>query len=203
MRSGRRKEPPTADEVREHEWWWNFPAHGDPYVLQLDVEIDGDTIFYGGDHGGGEFEPADWPGDWAMCLPPGAPEQPDRHAQPLPAPSAGPAIVDLVLARPLSAKAQAVIHARDEIGVSRYGARLRPFNGRDVTRDFTDEAADAVNYAMQGIIEAQDEDVAVWEHRFAMAVAMLEEAVGDPVKYNPRTKERATRAPSPRGKVRR
>jgi len=107
------------------------------------------------------------------------PEQLGEHAQPLPTPSS-PAIVDLVLARILSAKARGVIQARDKIGVSRYGTRLRPHNGRDVQRDFTDEVADAVNYAMQGLVEAEDDAArAAWEHRFAMAVAMLEEAVGE------------------------
>jgi hypothetical protein len=112
--------------------------------------------------------------------PPAAIEQPDAHAQALPVPNGRPAIVDLVLARLRSPRARAVIETRDAIGRGRYGTRLQAFNGRDVERDLTDEAADAVNYAMQGIEEAPDEGArARWERRFAMAVALLEEAVCD------------------------
>lgn len=107
-------------------------------------------------------------------------EQPDEHAQRLPTPNDRPAIVDLVLARLRSPKARAVIEQRDAIGRARYGTRLQAFNGRDVERDMTDEAADAVNYAMQGIQEAPDDAArAKWGRRFAMAKALLEEMVGE------------------------
>jgi hypothetical protein len=60
-----RKEPPTVEEVTEHEWWWNSGGDGClPHVMQLDV-LDGLII-----HEGYPLVPADWPGDWARCSPP-------------------------------------------------------------------------------------------------------------------------------------
>ena len=172
----RRAAPPTAGEVREGAWWWNFPPHGKPHVMGLDIDSD-DVVYVVGDSDF-NFDPDDWPGDWAPCLPPTGIEQPDAHAQPLPTPNAGPAVVDLVLKEPLSAEAQEVIRARDRIGMARYGTRLQPHNGRDVARDFTDEVADAVVYSRQGLEEAAD-DVArlMWGRRLAGAVALLEDAV--------------------------
>lgn len=65
-----RRGPPTADEVRELEWWWNFPIHGQPHVLQLNVTTDGTIVYC--DPGSAVFEPDDWSGEWAPCLPPSA-----------------------------------------------------------------------------------------------------------------------------------
>lgn len=62
-----RKEPPTVDEVEDCQWWWNFPKDTPPHVMQLDV-ADG-KIVHAQDNGG-LFDPTDWPGDWAPCVPP-------------------------------------------------------------------------------------------------------------------------------------
>lgn len=65
----RRPEPPTLDEVRRCQWWWNFRPDTAPQVLRLDVDDDG-VIVDVDSSGSYPFEPADWPGDWAPCLPP-------------------------------------------------------------------------------------------------------------------------------------
>lgn len=70
-----RKEPPTVDEVKVHQWWWNKPASGNPpHVLQLDVD-DGRIFDCAVDvcacTAEALFDPNDWPGEWAPCVPPG------------------------------------------------------------------------------------------------------------------------------------
>lgn len=177
MNAKRRAVPPTVDEVRLHALWWFFPVRGNPRVLDLHVDDVG-AVWLAADDS--RFEAKDWRGEWARCVPPPTGiEQPDAHAQPLPTPSAGTAVVDLVLREPLSAEAQEVIRARDRIGVARYGTRLQPFNGRDVARDFTEEVADAVVYSRQGLEEAADDAARLmWSRRLAGAVALLEDAVG-------------------------
>lgn len=65
-----RKQPPTVDEVRACQWWWNRSPGVVPHVLRLDVD-DG-AIWYANDDPA-QFEPKDWGGDraeWAPCLPP-------------------------------------------------------------------------------------------------------------------------------------
>lgn len=65
----RRSQSPTVDEVRRCQWWWNFGPVTAPQVLRLDVDDDG-AIVDVDSSGSYPFEPADWPGDWAPCLPP-------------------------------------------------------------------------------------------------------------------------------------
>lgn len=45
------------------------------------------------------------------------------------------------------------IRQRREVGVSRYGTPLQPFNGRDALRDAYDEALDLACYLRQMIVE--------------------------------------------------
>lgn len=89
-----RKEPPTVADVEKNQWWWNKPATGaPPHILQLTIEgcrrdeagdivdlgyldpnADGVTAVIVDDSGDGEFHvfnPDDWPGEWAPCIPPG------------------------------------------------------------------------------------------------------------------------------------
>ena len=65
--SQKRKEPPTVADVEGCEWWWNFPVDNPPHVMPLDVS---EGKIYHAQDNGGLFEPADWPGEWAPCLPP-------------------------------------------------------------------------------------------------------------------------------------
>jgi hypothetical protein len=64
--------------------------------------------------------------------------------QPPPAPSAAPAVWDLV---------QADMTQRDRVGQQRYGVRLQGHNGRDALRDLYEELLDAVAYTRQLIWE--------------------------------------------------
>ena len=57
--------------------------------------------------------------------------------QPEPVPNDGPAVWDLVVAD---------MRTRDQLGASRYGTRLQPFNGRDALRDAYEEALDLAVY---------------------------------------------------------
>lgn len=66
------------------------------------------------------------------------------YTRPRPTPTAGPAIVDLVLQDFLE---------RDRVGVRRYGTRLQAGNGRDVLRDAYEEALDLALYLRQAIEE--------------------------------------------------
>ncbi len=45
------------------------------------------------------------------------------------------------------------IEARREVGISRYGTALQPFNGRDALRDAYEEAIDLAMYLKQEIVE--------------------------------------------------
>lgn len=74
-----RRGPPTFDEVRDLAWWWNFPIHGEPHVLQLDVTSSGEIVYC--DPGSAVFEPDDWPGEWAPCRPPGDDRASGRSSQ--------------------------------------------------------------------------------------------------------------------------
>lgn len=64
--------------------------------------------------------------------------------QPLPIKNEHPIIQDLV---------QADIEARKQIGISRYGTALQPFNSRDVLRDIYEELLDAAVYMRQALYE--------------------------------------------------
>jgi len=66
--------------------------------------------------------------------------QPKRNNQ--------PAVWDLVLHD---------IKERDEVGTSKYGTRLQPFNGRDVLKDAYQEALDLVVYLRQAIYERDNQ----------------------------------------------
>ena len=45
------------------------------------------------------------------------------------------------------------MYMRDEVGLSKYGTHLQPFNGRDVLIDAYQEALDLVVYLRQAIYE--------------------------------------------------
>ena len=47
------------------------------------------------------------------------------------------------------------LEQRRELGVSRYGTALQPFNGRDMLRDAYEEALDLAVY-LRGVIEERD-----------------------------------------------
>jgi hypothetical protein len=49
------------------------------------------------------------------------------------------------------------IKERDNIGASKYGTRLQPFNGRDVLKDAYQEALDLVVYLRQAIYERDNQ----------------------------------------------
>lgn len=66
------------------------------------------------------------------------------ESQPAPLPSESPAVWDLV---------SADMAARDRLGESRYGTRLRPHNGRDALRDLYEELLDAAAYIRQVMYE--------------------------------------------------
>lgn len=72
----RHKIAPDVDQVREWSWWWNFPTNGKPHVLQLDVQ--GDEIVHADSNASAPFDPNDWPGEWAPCVPPPS-EAPVAH----------------------------------------------------------------------------------------------------------------------------
>lgn len=70
-----RKEPPTADEVRNYPWWWNRMPDGTCHVIHLDVRIGSDIVIDVAEAAahdcGGRFDHEEWPGEWAACVPPG------------------------------------------------------------------------------------------------------------------------------------
>lgn len=65
-------------------------------------------------------------------------------SQPVPTPNSHPAIWSLVMQD---------MHNRDQLGLSRYGTRLQPYNGRDALRDAYEEALDLCVYLRQAIYE--------------------------------------------------
>lgn len=65
-------------------------------------------------------------------------------SQPDPTPNDQPAVWDLVMAD---------MHARDTLGLARYGTRLQPHNGRDALLDAYQEALDLAAYLRQAIYE--------------------------------------------------
>jgi hypothetical protein len=67
--------------------------------------------------------------------------------QPAPTPNDLPAVWDLVIED---------MRQRDALGLSRYGTRLQPHNGRDGLRDAFEEALDMVAYLRQEIEERED-----------------------------------------------
>jgi hypothetical protein len=67
--------------------------------------------------------------------------------QPAPVPNDLPAVWDLVIED---------MRRRDALGLSRYGTRLQPHNGRDGLRDAFEEALDMVAYLRQEIEERED-----------------------------------------------
>jgi hypothetical protein len=67
-----------------------------------------------------------------------------NQEQPAPIKSSYPAVWPLVIND---------MKVRDELGESRYGTRLQPFNGRDPLIDAYQEALDLVVYLRQAIYE--------------------------------------------------
>jgi hypothetical protein len=64
----KQKTSPTVEQVRRYQWWWNYPSNGKPHVLQLDVS-DGEIV-HADEDASAPFDPQDWPGEWAPCIPP-------------------------------------------------------------------------------------------------------------------------------------
>ena len=64
--------------------------------------------------------------------------------QPLPTTNNHPDIQSMVIAD---------IEARREVGISRYGTALQPFNGRDALRDLYEELLDGSMYVRQAMVE--------------------------------------------------
>ena len=69
MSSQIKDDPPTIEDVKIHQYWWNFPSSGNlPFVIQLDVDEEENVIY--------ElplnikFNVDDYPGKWAPCIPP-------------------------------------------------------------------------------------------------------------------------------------
>lgn len=83
--------------------------------------------------------------------------------QPLPLPSRGPSMHDLVaeyldnfyVGRAAKSVAED-LRARKQVGLERYGQPLQAHNGRDVDRDLYEELLDAVVYARQKQAECED-----------------------------------------------
>ncbi len=68
-----------------------------------------------------------------------------QHAQqPDPVPNELPPVWNQVIAD---------MHARNQLGLRRYGTQLQPFNGRDALRDAYEEALDLAVYLRQAIME--------------------------------------------------
>lgn len=94
------------------------------------------------------------------------PEQPRPGDQPLPTPSTGTGMHDLVIddlrafsARiPLTSDAALIdlLAYRRDIGLQRYGQPLQAHNGRDALRDAQEEVADAIVYVRQLRVERAD-----------------------------------------------
>lgn len=70
--------------------------------------------------------------------------------QPDPIENSSPAVWDLVMAD---------MKERDQIGLTKYGTRLQPFNGRDSLIDAYQEALDLVVYLRQAIYEREVEEL--------------------------------------------
>lgn len=64
--------------------------------------------------------------------------------QPLPTPNGHPDIQSQVIAD---------IEERRQVGISRYGTALQPFNGRDALRDLYEELLDGAMYVRQAMVE--------------------------------------------------
>lgn len=67
------KQPPTAEDVRVWQWWWNRAEGVEPHILQLDLDDLGLVVLC---QSGIAFHPADWSGvdksdgEWCRALPP-------------------------------------------------------------------------------------------------------------------------------------
>lgn len=70
----------------------------------------------------------------------------DVGEQPAPSKNEGPAVWDLVIED---------MRARDQLGRSRYGTPLQPFNGRKALRDVYEELLDTVVYMRQLLFEEE------------------------------------------------
>jgi hypothetical protein len=55
------------------------------------------------------------------------------------------------------------IEARRNVGISRYGTALQPWNGRDAHRDLYEELLDAAMYVKQVMVERRKLLEGVWE----------------------------------------
>src|SRR5687767_1098517 len=71
-----------------------------------------------------------------------------QYTQPAPTPNTLPAVWDLVVTD---------MRMRDAKGLSTYGTRLQPHNGRDALRDAYEEALDLAAYLRQAIYERDGE----------------------------------------------
>lgn len=86
------------------------------------------------------------------------------HGEPLPQPSEGPVVFDLVeidfqgmralgYSSPHLDRLMAMIREREQLGVRKYGMPLRAFNGRNPIQDSLEELCDAIAYLRQTIHE--------------------------------------------------
>jgi multidrug efflux pump subunit AcrA (membrane-fusion protein) len=114
----------------------------------------------------------------------------DEGDQPLPGAGREDVLADLerllpqlegqgVLAPGAAAVALALLRARVNLGVKRYGRRLETFNGRDAHLDWLAEAVDGIMYAHQAELERRrlDEENAGLRARLAAAEAQVAEAL--------------------------
>lgn len=81
---GWRPQPPNEDERRECRTWWLlssrsenihivvFSPHDTVFVDFSTSSVYIDILEWPGNHPGTRFDPHDWPGEWAPCLPPPA-----------------------------------------------------------------------------------------------------------------------------------
>ena len=69
----------------------------------------------------------------------------------------------------------AAVAARVQLGRERYGVELQPHNGRDATRDLTEELLDACMYSAQVLAEEGDKggDIARWSAAHAVPGAVV------------------------------
>ena len=97
--------------------------------------------------------------------------------QPLPVPSDGLSMHDLVCADLAaggmagSAGIAADLQERKQLGLARYGSLLQAHNGRDALRDMYEELEDAAVYARQALEESASSDrVAVYDSLLTLLI---------------------------------
>jgi hypothetical protein len=111
--------------------------------------------------------------------------------QPLPVPTDGPGMHDLVIAdlQPWNSSAHlrlaAELEKRRDLGMDRYGSLLQVHNGRDALRDLLEECIEGIVYARQAAIEGYDAaGLGIVERRLiaaaTIAILLIDERDGTP-----------------------